>query len=704
MNGRMQRSGPARLAARFLLVAIVTWAAAIVARAAVWERFPTASAAEARFREARGLEAGDPGAAVAIYRELLAAGFEPADAAHAALGRLLPPDEGAPHWRAVAEASPPSPFLPEALAFLAEAAAAEGRHAEAAAHYARLEEVAPDEDWEVRALVGQLAALGSAGRRAEALRVAERLWVEFAHRPESRQAEPVLAAAGRGDPFKPVAGERIFARGTLLLDRGRRDEAVATLRELRRRLIPGSRIEPELDLTLGKALYFLRRYDEALEPLGRAARDPRTEEEARFYRARCLFGLDRGDEGAPDLVRLAERYPRSRRAPLYLYQAYRVFEGRRLWDEAARARGRLLAAYPGSAEARDARFNLGWDAFRQGRFDEAARAFAASARGAAPGWQRARGLYWQARALEAAGDGPAAAAARKILVDEHPLGYYALLAAHWEDTGSPEGWALPDPRRPVSGALPYWPPALEDLQAAGRPGMYLRLGLDEAARRLLARAPARGEAAARLRYWAGDYAGAVRAASRGWADWPPTGEPDPLSAEGLAFPVAFPEEAAGAAAEAGIHPHLLLALAHTESHFDPKAYSPWEARGLTQFIPSTAGVVARRLGVDPFEPEDLFDPALALRFGARHLRDLLDRFGGDLVAAVAAYNAGAAAVERWRKRWAGEPLDVFVESIPYRETRRYVKKVLTALDAYDRLDPERALLGRPQISSGGPSP
>lgn len=660
-----------------------------VVRAGIWDRVPTATPAEARFREARALEATDPGGAAAIYRDLLVRGFEPADAAHAALGRLLAPEEAAAHWEAVARADPESPYLPEALEFLARAALARGRPGEAAGLFGRLARVAPDEDWKVRALAGRLEALVTAGKDREALAQAEVLWVEYAHRPEARPAQKVLARAGGGDPFRPVSGERIYQRGRVLLDRGRREEAVRTLRELRRRLIPGSRIAPRVDLALGKALYFLRRYEEALAPLARAARSPEVGEQARFYRARCLFGLDRGDEGARDLVALARERPRSPRAPLYLYQAYRVFEGRRMWAEAGRARRRLLTAYPGSREARDTRFNLGWAALRRGRYAEAAEAFRRSAEGARPGWERARGLYWAARARALGGDREGAQRALETLVAEHPLGYYALLARRWQEGGAPGTLDLPDPRVPGPTGVAFWPPSAEDLARAGRVGAYLRLGLAEAARRLLAR----GGGGAKIRYWAGDYAGALRAAGRSWTDWP-AAPPDPLSPEGLAFPVAFPDETSRAAGEAGIHPHLLLALAHTESHFDPRAYSPWEARGLTQFIPATARAVARRLGRGGFEPEDLFDPGVALRFGARHLRDLLDRFDGDLVAAVAAYNAGAAAVARWRERWAGEPLDVFVESIPYRETRRYVKKVLTALAAYDRLDPERALLGR----------
>ncbi len=688
----MRRTRTRRFGVVLVAWLAVGWAGVGAAERVPAQRYPVLTPAEARFRELRELAARDPAEAVRGLEALLAEGFEPADAVHAALAWLLPPGRAEAHWRAVVEASPPSPFLPEALEALARLAEERLQWDRAADLYRRLAEASPDEDWLVRALASRLRVLERMNRPEEALRVAERLWVEFAHRPEARLAEPVLAR-GSGDPFRPVSGERIFERGRVLLEKGRREEAVRTLRELRRRLVPGSRIGPRVDLALGKALYFLRRYEEALAPLGRAARtgSPRTAEEARFYRARCLFGLDRGDEGARDLVALARERPRSPRAPLYLYQAYRVFEGRRMGAEADAARSLLLERYGTSDEARDTRFNQGWARFRQGAFREAAEAFARSAQGARPGWIRARGLYWQARALAAAGDRERALAVARRLVSEHPLGYYARLARRLIAARGVGRLDLPDPRAGAGNPdLPFPVPTPEDLRPRGedpRITAYLRLGLPEAARRLLAREAGPGPRWARLLYWAGDFKGALRAAGRSWWDWPAGGAIGPLEPPGLAYPFALPAQVEAASRDAGVHPHLVLAVAHTESHFDPRAYSPWEARGLMQFIPSTGARVARRAGLERFEPEDLFDPALALRLGALHLRELLDRFDGNVVAAVAAYNAGARAVERWVRTRGSEPDDVFVESVPYRETRRYIKKVLTALDAYARIDP-----------------
>lgn len=108
------------------------------------------------------------------------------------------------------------------------------------------------------------------------------------------------------------------------------------------------------------------------------------------------------------------------------------------------------------------------------------------------------------------------------------------------------------------------------------------------------------------------------------------------------------------ARENGVAPELIKAVALVESGFDPHAVSPKGAQGLMQLMPATA----RQYGV-----RDAFDPLQNLRAGTIHLRKLLEEFDGDVVLALAAYNAGSGAV----KRHGGVP--------DYRETREYVRKV-----------------------------
>jgi soluble lytic murein transglycosylase len=94
-----------------------------------------------------------------------------------------------------------------------------------------------------------------------------------------------------------------------------------------------------------------------------------------------------------------------------------------------------------------------------------------------------------------------------------------------------------------------------------------------------------------------------------------------------------------------------------------------------QLLPSTAARVAEEIRFPATDEIDLTQPQVNIELGAAYLRGLLDRFDGDVLKAVAAYNGGESAVERWQRQFEGLEADEFVESITYRETRDYVKRV-----------------------------
>ena len=125
-----------------------------------------------------------------------------------------------------------------------------------------------------------------------------------------------------------------------------------------------------------------------------------------------------------------------------------------------------------------------------------------------------------------------------------------------------------------------------------------------------------------------------------------------------------------ASAEHAVAVPLLLAIARTESHFDPYAMSGKDARGLLQLLPSTAAAEGWN------SKDDLFAAPVNINLGAKHFSRLTKRYNGEFVFAIAAYNAGIPAVERWRARYPNLPIDAWIEQIPYAETRNYVKKVL----------------------------
>jgi soluble lytic murein transglycosylase len=129
------------------------------------------------------------------------------------------------------------------------------------------------------------------------------------------------------------------------------------------------------------------------------------------------------------------------------------------------------------------------------------------------------------------------------------------------------------------------------------------------------------------------------------------------------------------AGEKGVDAALIAAVIYSESKFSDQTSSAG-ARGLMQITPETAKEVKRHSGGVKFTLDDLSDPEINIRYGTYVLRELLDRFEGDEVAALAAYNAGPGNVEKWGGS------DLTLGGIPFPETRAYVEEVLDKRDAY----------------------
>jgi soluble lytic murein transglycosylase len=142
-----------------------------------------------------------------------------------------------------------------------------------------------------------------------------------------------------------------------------------------------------------------------------------------------------------------------------------------------------------------------------------------------------------------------------------------------------------------------------------------------------------------------------------------------------------------------VDPYLAAAIIREESQYDPRAVSRAGALGLMQLMPETAKAVARRLGTPEVPREDLFTLDSNIRYGTGYLDQLLEQFGGNVIHAVAAYNAGPLAVSNWIAKNGAHDLEEFVELIPYQETRQYVKRVVRSYREYRRLGGEPCRLG-----------
>jgi soluble lytic murein transglycosylase len=149
------------------------------------------------------------------------------------------------------------------------------------------------------------------------------------------------------------------------------------------------------------------------------------------------------------------------------------------------------------------------------------------------------------------------------------------------------------------------------------------------------------------------------------------------------YPMPYREQVLAQARAAGLDPADPYGLMRQESRFISDARSGVGAAGLMQVMPATARWTARQLGL-PYSPGALKDLDFNLRIGMAYLRRVLDDFGGALPLAAAAYNAGPGRPRRWRE---GAPLDAaaWAETIPFSETRDYVKKVLANATVYARL-------------------
>jgi soluble lytic murein transglycosylase len=153
------------------------------------------------------------------------------------------------------------------------------------------------------------------------------------------------------------------------------------------------------------------------------------------------------------------------------------------------------------------------------------------------------------------------------------------------------------------------------------------------------------------------------------------------AARELALPLQDAQVIRAQAAEKHIDPALIAAVIYAETKFDPRPSSAG-AQGLMQILPSTAEFLAHLSGGVRFQTGDLATPAINIAYGTYYLRYLLDHYEGDELLAVAAYNAGLTNVDGWVARARAEGTSVTESTIPFGETREYVRRVLAAQRAY----------------------
>ncbi len=531
------------------------------------------------------------------------------------------------------------------------------------------------------------AARRLAGLDAEALAGYRALAIEEADQPEGVEAAAVLqrwtAAGGAGARLS--GGDRL-RRAERLLQRGRAAEALAEA-ELDAGAMPSAAAAPAA-LAQAMALASLGRFEEAVElarPLAGSS-DPGVRRGTQWLLARDASRAGRTGEAItryravagsqaviPGLGDQRSREVTDESAYLAAW----------LWYDAGdfkKATARLdafLRARPASPRADEARWFAAWSSFRGGD----RRGTRARLARLETGPLADAALYWEGRL-----DGSPARARERLrrAALAGGDGWYGWLARRrLEQLGAtPPPW--PSLMLPVSGRPDD--ASLERLRAAAA---MFALGGRDAAVQALERLARRGAARAtavevcRLATFAGEPALALRVARDLLGHAPGT--------DRWLYPAAFGEVVTPASRATGLDEALLLALVRRESGFREGSRSRSGAIGLGQLLPRTAERLGLLAGLSGNPASLLTTPATNLPLAALYLGLLRDRFGSD-AGALAAYNAGPAPPAGWSTPPAGQPLDEWVEDIPYRETRLYVKVVLASREVYRRLAGLPALL------------
>lgn len=419
------------------------------------------------------------------------------------------------------------------------------------------------------------------------------------------------------------------------------------------------------------------------EFLSRWPNDPRAAD-AQYSRARLAISARDGETARHRLENLIVRFPNHPRvaAARYLiadsYQDDRAADpsyGDRaieFFDQVVRENGRSI--YADRAYMRAAHL-----AFALGRYGEAAERYA-KYRGRLSA-REAR--YWQARAMEEQGDSDGAEEILRGLADQRQADYYALLAGERLTGGSWLG-RLGRGYHSVGRTQTQVIEASLTDPAGQTAAALLALGEWRYARAELERALARRRGdPTELAQWARELE------AWGFPDltlragvW--LGES--TAGERYAFPRGFANSVNNEASAHGIDGYLMLALIRQESLFRADAESPAGARGLMQIIPDTGEEIATATGWPDYDPSILNQPAVNLHFGAHYLERQIDRFEGFMPAVLAAYNGGPHNVEVWW--WYPERTldpELWIDRIPFRETRDYVKKVIVHYALYRSL-------------------
>jgi soluble lytic murein transglycosylase len=483
--------------------------------------------------------------------------------------------------------------------------------------------------------------------------------------PTARSAAQVL------DGFHAGSLDERLMVGRALLAAGQWSRALALLAGVVEDPTLSEVMEAELRLGLGRGLVELRRPAEALAmlaPLTGATTPGELAAPALFWSGRAHLARNANGEALQAFEAIARRMPGDPRAE----EGFLILlQGAPAGSRAAAAllEG-LLDAGVGSAAGEVEAVRFGTGSFLSGDYQRAAVTFERYLENARRPASRQQAAYWAALARERGGDPERARAHLQTAWEDDPLSFYGVLAGERLDVPILPG-NLPAGPAPAPGLGRELENALLRLrvhQVVPTNGSFA-LELDRLQDHFFQRGDGAYDLAEALIEGGFPIQGVVlgREIHRREGAWN-------LRLLRIVHPFPYRDTIVREARARGLDPFFVAGLIRQESLFHNSIRSSAGAVGLMQLMPGTAQEVARSMGIR-YSAASLADPDYNVRLGTQYLASMIRRYDGRAQDALSAYNAGPTRINQWRQRPESRDRDVFVEHIPFRETRHYVKVV-----------------------------
>jgi soluble lytic murein transglycosylase-like protein len=552
-------------------------------------------------------------------------------------------------------------------------------------------------------------------------------------------AERVFRALDRSEIVRGATGEELRLLGETARSHRHFDRAVPLLSSARARL-PAKR--DELNFSIGRAFFGDEQYDKAEATYLKGAAEAKgAEAKATFYfhASRCaqLLGDDaRAETQMTRAIAVPGKFSATSAA---LTQRLRTRARQQRWDGAASDLRLLKRLFPRHRAVVEASVSLATARIAAGQMEKARTELVDIPRAIQDGYDRSEIAFWRARTLEPTNAGAALQGYLQVLRAEVPthFAYFARqrLAGPFQQRAAEELRRLraevqrafeqrdfelarrlqtdivllaPDqarelqllraiyrdlPRyREIVEFKPRGFPRFPLPSDASRGDLLLAMGLyDEVIDEVPARYPLQPLDSALTAAYAYHLGGGSRSSMQAVEilvrnvpnDYVP--ELLPRLILELLYPRYFYQYILEDSEKYDADPVLVLAIMREESRFNPRAKSVAAARGLLQFILTTALQIGRDLGLSDLSSEDLYDPRIVIQLGAKYIGDLLESFDENRYRTVAAYNAGPHQARLWARLAPAEGEDFYLSAINFEETKHYVRKVMNSYQRYGEI-------------------